>query len=67
MVMKMRYISVKRRTVRVSGGDGFALSEDEVTEIDEWVRENKIGIRTAYDMWKLDTDATVTLFLLRWN
>jgi len=44
-----------------------AISEDEATEITEWVTLMGIGRRVAYDRWQLDSKQSVMMFMLRWR
>lgn len=67
------HFSWLRRKVRVrpasSAGApmGYAIDEHEAAEIDQFVQANQLGLRTSYDMWKLNSDAAVTLFKLKWS
>lgn len=38
-----------------------------IHEIDEWVTTAGIGFRIAYSTWRLVDEASVTLFILRWD
>ena len=42
-------------------------NEHVVNQIDQWVLDRKIGYRLAYNMWRLNNEADVTSFLLRWH
>lgn len=33
----------------------------------DWVRENKLGTRIAFLMWRMHSEEAVTLFLMRWS
>lgn len=46
---------------------GYAIDEHEAGEIDQFVQANQLGLRTSYDMWKLNSDAAVTMFKLKWS
>ena len=44
---------------------GYAISDNDVEEIDQFVQKNQLGRRVSYDMWKLNSAAAVTVFKLR--
>lgn len=43
------------------------LTENDVEEINNYVRTHKLGIRIAYDMWKFKNKKSLTLFMLRYG
>ena len=47
--------------------DPRSLTEDEITDIDDWVTKGKLGRRISYSTWRLDSEATVTAFLLKFQ
>ena len=47
--------------------DLLALTEEDVMTIDTWVIERELGKRVSYNMWKLNNNEAVTMFLLTWN
>ena len=55
----------QRRNVVVIETDN--ASEELANEINDWVKEHNLGIRTAFLMWKLKNEQSVTLFLMRWT
>lgn len=46
---------------------GYAISEQEANEIDRFVQSNQLGQRVSFDRWKLNSDAAVTMFRLKWS
>jgi hypothetical protein len=42
------------------------LSEEEAQAIDEYVRQHQLGRRIAYDIWRFNNKAALTMFLLKW-
>ena len=47
--------------------DLLAVTEEDTTRIDNWVNECELGKRVSYNMWKLNNNEAVTMFLLKWN
>lgn len=45
----------------------YAVTDLNVTEVENWVNENKFGKRVSYNNWDLVSDQAVTMFLLKWN
>lgn len=59
---------VRVRPASIAGAPlGYAIKEHEANEIDQFVQANQLGQRTSYDMWKLNSDAAVTMFKLKWS
>lgn len=59
---------VRVRPASIAGAPlGYAIEEHEANEIDQFVQANQLGQRTSYDMWKLNSDAAVTMFKLKWS
>ena len=44
-----------------------ALTEEDVEEIDNFVKQHSLGIRVAYDMWKFKDKQSLTMFMLRYG
>jgi hypothetical protein len=44
-----------------------SLSDEECAAIDSWVAKNKLGKRISYSTWRMNNDANVTAFMLRWS
>lgn len=67
------HFSWKKRKVRVrpagpaGGFTGYAIRESEANEIEQFVRDNNLGQRCSYDMWRFNSDSAVTMFRLRWS
>ena len=47
--------------------DIVTLVKEDVKIIDNWVKLNKFGKRTAYNEWTLNSDQAVTAFVLSWH
>ncbi len=43
------------------------LTENVMIEIDQWVIENRLGKRMAFNMWKLKSQKSRNWFILRWR
>ena len=43
------------------------MNESMMIEIDNWVRNNKLGKRMAFNMWKLKNEQSRNWFILRWS
>jgi hypothetical protein len=43
------------------------LYEDTMIEVDQWVVENQLGRRMAFNMWKLKNEKARNWFILRWS
>lgn len=67
------HFSWKRRKVRVrpaghnGGFAGYAIRDEDAEEINQFVQDNQLGHRCSWDMWKLNSDAAVTMFRLKWS
>ena len=67
------HFSWKRHKVRVrpaghnGGFAGYAISKEDAEEIDQFIQTNQLGQRCSYDMWKLNSAASVTMFKLKWS
>jgi len=67
------HFSWKRHKVRVRPASiagaplGYAISNEDAAEIDQFVQTNQLGQRCSYDMWKLNSAAAVTMFKLKWS
>lgn len=45
----------------------ISISEEEADEINQWVVDSGIGIRTSWDRWWLFSDKAVMLFKIRFS
>lgn len=43
------------------------ISDEQIEEINAWVTDLKLGIRTSYNGWRLKNSQCVTQFFLRWD
>lgn len=43
------------------------LTSQQAEEITQWIEDNELGRRVAYDMWQLSSDDAVTMFMLRYG
>jgi hypothetical protein len=43
------------------------MNESIMVEVDNWVRNNKLGKRMAFNMWKLKSKAAKNWFVLKWS
>jgi hypothetical protein len=43
------------------------LHELKMIEIDLWVKENRLGKRMAFNMWKLKNEKARNWFILKWS
>ena len=43
------------------------LTEQVMLEIDQWVEQNKLGKRMAFNMWKMKNQKARTWFILKWS
>jgi hypothetical protein len=45
----------------------LTMTDEKMLEIDKWVRENNLGTRMSFNMWKLKNQASLNWFILRWS
>ena len=43
------------------------LTEEDVEEINNFVKQHHLGIRVAYDMWKFKDKQSLTMFMLKYG
>ena len=43
------------------------MNESMMIEIDNWVRNNNLGRRMAFNMWQLKNEQSRNWFILRWG
>lgn len=43
------------------------MTEEDMVEIDRWVLQHDLGRRQSFDMWQLNDDRALTMFLLKWG
>lgn len=43
------------------------MNESMMIEVDNWVRNNNLGKRMGFNMWKLKSDAAKNWFILKWS
>jgi hypothetical protein len=43
------------------------MYEIKMIEVDQWVVENRLGRRMAFNMWKLKNEKSRNWFILRWS
>lgn len=43
------------------------MNETMMIEVDNWVRNNNLGKRMAFNIWKLNSAAARSWFVLRWS
>lgn len=43
------------------------MNESMMIEVDNWVRNNRLGKRMAFNMWKLKNEQSRNWFILRWS
>lgn len=43
------------------------LTEEDVADIDGYIKEHNLGKRMAYDMWKFKDDQSLTMFMLKYG
>jgi hypothetical protein len=41
--------------------------DEEMLAVDQWVVENRLGRRMAFNMWKLKNEKACNWFVLRWS
>ena len=62
------YISISRKRVAwVKSGGTWPISHGAAEQINEWVIDNQLGHRIAPDRWQLNSEQSVTIFLLKWS
>lgn len=61
--LTLRLSIVESRSLTTVG----TLSEEQAAAVDAWVEETKTGIRLAWDMWKMNDEQSVSLFMLKWQ
>jgi len=72
LTMKFK-INCEGRKVRVlvlprdKWPDPPAITLAEAEEITAWVEESELGHRISYDMWQLNSNDAVTMFMLRYG
>lgn len=47
----------------INGG----LNDYDADKINEYVEQHRLGRRIAYDIWKFNNKAALTMFLLKWQ
>jgi hypothetical protein len=52
--------------IEVNHLDGSSLTDDEADAIMQWTMNNQIGVRMAFQLWKFQTEAELTAFVLKW-
>jgi hypothetical protein len=57
-----KHLRLRIRNVLYGG-----LKEEEAQAIDEYVQQNQLGRRIAYDIWRFNNKAALTMFLLKWQ
>ena len=45
----------------------YYMTEDDMVKIDRWVLQHDLGRRQSFDMWQLNDDHALTMFLLKWG
>ena len=43
------------------------MNESAMITVDKWVRNNNLGKRMAFNMWKLKNQASLNWFILKWS
>lgn len=43
------------------------MNESTMIRVDNWVRNNNLGKRMAFNMWKLKNEQSRNWFVLRWS
>lgn len=43
------------------------LREADLIPVQEWCEQNKCGTRMSFDLWRFNTEAEITTFLLKWG
>lgn len=43
------------------------MYDDRMLEIDNWVRNNNLGKRMAFNMWQLKNEQSRNWFILKWS
>lgn len=43
------------------------MNESMMIKVDNWVRNNNLGKRMAFNMWKLKNERSRNWFILRWS
>ena len=43
------------------------MTDAAMMKINEWINENNLGQRMAFNMWKLKNRASLNWFILRWS
>ena len=43
------------------------MNESAMITVDNWVRNNNLGKRMAFNMWKLKNQASLNWFILKWS
>jgi hypothetical protein len=43
------------------------LTDEDVGKIDQYVEQRNLGRRIAYDIWRFNDKAALTMFMLRWQ
>ena len=61
----VRFLTAK--VYRQNGIFTQELFKEEADAITEFVEQQELGIRTAWDMWKLKDNQCMTLFMLKLN
>ena len=67
---KIDRVRLKVRIQRIMGKHLHyydTLTEEDVEEIDNFVKQHSLGIRVAYDMWKFKDKQSLTMFMLRYG
>jgi len=48
-------------------GMSYGLNEEDMDPIQTWCQENGCGVRLSFDLFRFNTAAEVTAFLLKWQ
>ena len=67
---KIDRVRLKVRIQRIMGKHLHyydTLTEEDVEDIDNFVKQQSLGIRVAYDMWKFNDKQSLTMFMLKYG
>lgn len=57
----------KRVRLKHHGSWPTTITDAEAEAVTKWATERDCGIRIAYDIWRLNSNACVTMFILHWG
>ncbi len=61
-------LKVRVRPASIQGvALGYAISEEEADAVNEFVQQHSLGQRCSYDMWRMNSASSRTMFQLRWG